>query len=85
MIACCPWCGRQFELRSSGGSDQRFCRAACRQAFWTAARRWIGRALEAGLLSPEVLKGSQSSAHAVLGGVSGQGSLGGERAACRSV
>ena len=69
----CPWCGRQFEPRSSGGSGQRFCSGKCRCAFWTAARRWIGRALEAGLLSAEVLKGSQASVHAVSGGVSGRG------------
>jgi hypothetical protein len=77
MTACCPWCGETFEPRSSGGSDQRFCRAACRQAFWTAARRWIGRALDAGLLSPEVLKGSQASAHAVPEGIQAGGRLGG--------
>jgi hypothetical protein len=72
MTACCPWCGTHFQPRSSGGSDQRFCGAACRQAFWTAARRWIGRALEAGLLSAEVLKGRGASVHAVAEGVSGR-------------
>jgi hypothetical protein len=73
MTACCPWCGGRFEPRSSGGSDQRFCRPACRQAFWTAARRWIGRALEAGLLSADVLKGPGASVHAVREAVSGPG------------
>lgn len=73
MICLCPWCGSHFEPRSSGGSDQRFCRRACREAFWTAARRWIGRALEAGLLSPEVLRGPGSSVHAVVEGGSGPG------------
>jgi hypothetical protein len=77
MTACCPWCGGRFEPRSSGGTDQRFCRSACRQAFWTAARRWIGRALEAGLLSPEVLKGAQTSVHAVGEGFQAEGSVGG--------
>ena len=24
MTACCPWCGRAFRPRISGGSDQRF-------------------------------------------------------------
>jgi hypothetical protein len=73
MTACCPWCGNRFQPRSSGGSVQRFCRPACRQAFWTAARRWVMRAVSAGLLSPEVLKGSQSGVHAVAEGISRQG------------
>jgi hypothetical protein len=72
MTACCPWCGARFQPRSSGGSDQRFCRVACRQAFWTAARRWVMRAVATGLLSPEVLKGPGASVHAVAGGVSGR-------------
>jgi hypothetical protein len=65
MTARCPWCGQPFRPRSSGGSDQRFCRRACRQAFWSAARRWVMRAFQAGLLSPEVLKGPGTSVHAV--------------------
>jgi hypothetical protein len=76
MTARCPWCGHTFEPRSSGGSGQRFCRATCRQAFWTAARRWIGRALEAGLLSADVLKGRGASVHAVREGFQGGRSLG---------
>jgi hypothetical protein len=65
MTVCCPWCGRSFRPRTSGGSDQRFCRAARRTAFWTAARRWVMRAFQAGLLSPEALKGPGTSVHAV--------------------
>jgi len=76
MTCRCPWCGGRFEPRSSGGTDQRFCRRACREAFWSAARRWVMRAVSAGLLSPEVLKGAHASVHAVSGGVSGRGSLG---------
>jgi hypothetical protein len=70
MTARCPWCEQRFEPRSSGGTDQRFCRPACRQAFWTAARRWVMRAVAAGLLSSEVLKGPGSSVHAVREGFS---------------
>ena len=65
----CPWCGRAFSPRTSGGTGQRFCRSACRHAFWSAARRWVMRALDAGLLSPEVLKAAQASVHAVSEGV----------------
>jgi hypothetical protein len=65
MTACCPWCGRVFRPRTTGGTDQRFCGAACRHAFWSAARRWVMRAVDAGLLSAEVLKASPATAHAV--------------------
>jgi len=60
MTACCPWYGPAFSPRTSGGSEQRFCTTVCRTAFWTAARRWVMRALDAGLLSVEVLKDVRS-------------------------
>jgi hypothetical protein len=67
MTACCPWCGRAFRPRTSGGSDQRFCGASCRHAFWSAARRWVMRAVDAGLLSPDTLNAVQTSVHAAPG------------------
>jgi hypothetical protein len=63
----CLWCGRAFRPRISGGSAQRFCCSAHRHAFWIAARRWTMRAIEAGLLSVDCLKASQTSVHAVRG------------------
>jgi hypothetical protein len=69
MTASCPWCGRAFRPRTSGGTDQRFCGASCRHAFWTAARRWVMLAIETGLLSADMLRTPQSSAHAVSAGV----------------
>jgi hypothetical protein len=66
MTVCCSWCGRGFERRTSGGSDQRFCQPACRQAFWSAARRWVERAVQAGLLSSDMLKAAGASVHAGL-------------------
>ena len=65
MTACCLWCGSPYKPRTSGGSGQRFCRPACRNAFWTGARRWVLRAVEAGLLSSAMLKAAKSSVHAV--------------------
>jgi hypothetical protein len=64
MAVCCSWCGLSFEPRTSGGSCQRFCRSACRHAFWSAARRWVERAVQAGLLSPAMLKAAGASVHA---------------------
>jgi hypothetical protein len=75
MTACCAWCAGVFKCRSSGGSSQRFCSSQCRSAFWTAARRWVMRAVSAGLLSPEVLKGPGASVHAVREGFQGEGSV----------
>ena len=46
----CLWCGRAFVARR-GGSPQRFCRARCRTAFWSALRRWGERAVAAGILT----------------------------------
>src|SRR5215813_9542094 len=62
--ARCLWCGRAFKPRSTGGSTQKFCCSGHRQQFWIAARRWTMRAIEAGLLSVDCLKASQTSVHA---------------------
>src|SRR5580704_9366331 len=65
--AHCVWCGRAFTSRTTGGSAQKFCSTEHRKAFWTAARRWTMRAIEAGLLSVDCLKAAQSSVHAAAG------------------
>ena len=61
----CLWCGQPFAVRRSGGSPQRFCGTRCRQAFWSAARRWVMAAVESGLLTADALKAPQTSVHAV--------------------
>src|SRR5437016_5311081 len=53
--ARCLWCDRAFTPRMTGGSAQRFCCTGHRQKFWIAARRWTMRAIEAGLLSVDVI------------------------------
>jgi hypothetical protein len=65
MTSCCLWCGSPYKPRTSGGSGQRFCRPACRHAFWRGARRWVWKAVQAGLLSAETLRCSESSVYAV--------------------
>lgn len=62
--AHCLWCGRAFTARATGGSAQKFCSTEHRKAFWTAARRWTMRAIDAGLLSVDCLKAPQTSVHA---------------------
>jgi hypothetical protein len=62
--ARCLWCDRIFTPRATGGSAQKFCCTGHRQQFWIAARRWTIRAIEAGLLSVDCLKASQTSVHA---------------------
>jgi hypothetical protein len=61
----CLWCGRSFKPRTTGGSAQRFCSAAHRHAFGSAARRWAVRVVEAGLVSVETFKAAGSSVRAV--------------------
>src|SRR5438067_9598773 len=63
----CLWCDRTFTPRMTGGSTQRFCCTGHRQQFWIAARRWTMRAIEAGLLSVDCLKASDTSVHAARG------------------
>ena len=46
----CLWCKRPFRARR-GGSPKRFCCAAHRIAFWSAARRWAEKAVASGVLS----------------------------------
>src|SRR5215813_13189898 len=65
--ARCLWCSRTFTPRSTGGSAQKFCCEGHRQQFWVAARRWTMRAIEAGLLSVDCLKATQTSVHAACG------------------
>jgi len=64
LSTCCLWCGRIFMPRSTGGSVQKFCCSEHRRQFWIAARRWTMRAIDAGLLSVDCLKASQTSVHA---------------------
>ncbi len=44
----CLWCNRVVIQARRHGSLKRFCCAGHRNAFWTAARRWVMRAVEAG-------------------------------------
>src|SRR6187200_331448 len=67
----CLWCGRAFRARTTGGSAQWFCSLEHRKAFWTAARRWTMRAIEAGFLTVECLKGHDTSVHAAPGASGG--------------
>jgi hypothetical protein len=69
MTVSCLWCGRAFRPRTTGGTDQRFCGAGCRDAFWSAARSWVALAFQTGLLTADALKAAQSSEHAVSAGI----------------
>jgi hypothetical protein len=57
----CLWCGRAFSPHR-GGSQQRFCRAACRAAYHKAARQWCERAIVDGRLTVEDLRNSLPAA-----------------------
>lgn len=52
----CLWCGGPLPTGRRHGSERRFCCAAHRHAFGTAARRWVTNAIEWGELTVEGLK-----------------------------
>jgi|HubBroStandDraft_3_1064219.scaffolds.fasta_scaffold78727_4 hypothetical protein len=57
----CLWCGRPFAARR-GGSPQRFCKARCRTAFWSALRRWAERAVATGVLTIAAIRNGATGA-----------------------
>ena len=62
----CRWCGRTFSPHR-GGSQQTYCRAACRAAYHKAARQWCERAIADGRLAVEDLRNSIPVAYALPG------------------
>ena len=62
--ARCLWCNALLPTGRRHGSVRRFCCQAHRLALWTAARRWVLKALSTGLLSVGDLKAAQRSEHA---------------------
>jgi hypothetical protein len=65
----CLWCNKVLVHGARRGSPKRFCCAGHRNAFWSAARRWVMRAMETGLLPAQALKGHQQSVHAFVDAV----------------
>jgi hypothetical protein len=63
----CLWCRRPFRDRR-GGSPKRFCCAAHRMAFWSAARRWAERAVVSGFLSVDDIRNDVGKACTLLPG-----------------
>ena len=61
----CLWCRRPFSGRR-GGSPKRFCCAAHRTAFWSAARRWAERAVVSGFLSVDDIRNGVGEACTLL-------------------
>jgi len=61
----CLWCRRAF-VAHRGGSPQRFCRARCRTAFWSALRRWAERAVAAGALTIDHIRNADPAACTLL-------------------
>lgn len=64
LSAICPWCGQPFALpRVTHGERQKFCRPACRAAFWKAAWRWVANAVVCGLLTTDAIKGGGAAVY----------------------
>lgn len=60
----CAWCGALLASGRRRGSARRFCTTGHRQAYWAAARRWVARAIESGLISVQDLKATRTGVHA---------------------
>src|SRR5207245_2348132 len=71
----CLWCKRPFCIRTTGGSEQRFCSRAHRHEFGTAARRWAVLVIEVGLITVDTLKAIPASVRAVGGALQEQGKV----------
>lgn len=63
----CQWCGGSYQAKTQGGHLKKFCSTICRGRFWTAARIWVGKALETGNLTIEQIKTAARSEHARAG------------------
>jgi hypothetical protein len=61
----CLWCDTGFEPRK-GGSPQRFCNSACRDAFHSAGRRWAEIAVLRGLMTAADLRNGPAEACTLL-------------------
>jgi hypothetical protein len=68
-LPVCLWCKRRFVARR-GGSPKRFCCAAHRMAFWSAARRWAERAVVSGFLSVDDIRNGVGEACTLRPGAS---------------
>ena len=47
----CPWCGKVFDRRSTGGKPQRFCSTRCRRAMDARLRAWAQEQFDMGRVS----------------------------------
>ncbi len=70
----CAWCPKPLPP-SRRGSARKFCSAGCRNACWSALRRWGMKALAAGVITVETLKASPASVHALPRPTGGDASL----------
>lgn len=52
MTQTCKWCSTPF----TGPAKKKFCSNRCRNAFHKAARKWTEALIEAGFLTPEMIK-----------------------------
>src|SRR5262249_575493 len=59
------WCDSPFKSRR-GGFSQRFCGPRCRNAFWSALRRWGDRAIADGVLTIAEMKDGTAAACTLL-------------------
>ncbi|MCA1909428.1 MAG: hypothetical protein LDL39_13805 [Magnetospirillum sp.] len=52
----CGWCGRDFNGKTRGGHEQKFCSSGCRTEYHTACRLYSAALVEAGFLHMSLLR-----------------------------
>jgi hypothetical protein len=58
--APCPWCGRTFAPRTTGGHAQVYCSQPCRRAYDAAGRKFVATAIASGTLTVDALKATRA-------------------------
>ena len=61
QAAICAWCEGTFTPKTVGAHQKRFCSVRCKGHYHAAARKWVQRAIGAGLLCIADLKAAQAS------------------------
>lgn len=55
-MTSCPWCHAAFHAREKAGSPQRFCQAACRNAYHSACGRFADLLVKRGFIPIDDLR-----------------------------
>ena len=61
QVTLCPWCAAPFTAKIVGAHRKRFCSVRCKNRYHAATRKWVQKAIGAGLISIVDLKAAEAS------------------------